>query len=114
MTIANCEQQTNNDGPVKRIVLEPVLSDNMSDDEDERFPAFARERSQTTTLSDPPTKEYKNEVQVSWKDIPSSNTEQERQHLILYVQRNSRMMVAGIVPQDQLTDEYLFNLVRFQ
>ena len=55
----------------------------------------------------------RNEVRVSWTNIPDKNNEQERDELVLYVQKNSRMMFAGTIDQSLLTDEYLKKLVRF-
>lgn len=105
------EPQMKTDGLAEQIyfVPEPLYA---SDDEEETFRPFVRERSPTmTTGSEPSTKEYKNEVQVSWKDIPDQNTEDERDHWILYVQRNSGMMFAGMVEESLITDDYIKTLV---
>ena len=52
------------------------------------------------------------EVRVSWTDIPDTNKEQERKGFVLYLQRNSRMIVAGVIDELLLNDEYLKKLVR--
>ena len=51
-------------------------------------------------------------VRVSWTDIPDTNKEQERKGFVLYLQRNSRMTVAGVIDELLLNDEYLKKLVR--
>ena len=51
------------------------------------------------------------EVKVSWTNIPERNQEQERDELVLYVQRNSRMVFAGVMEKSLLTDDYLKTLV---
>lgn len=51
------------------------------------------------------------EARVSWTDIPDTNKEQERKGFVLYLQRNSRMIVAGVIDELLLNDEYLKKLV---
>lgn len=73
-----------------------------------------RERSQTFTSDEGEDEgeHIRNEIQVSWTNIPEKNTEEEREQLILYVQQNSDMTFVGIVEQSLLTDDYLNKLVR--
>jgi hypothetical protein len=97
-----------------------------SDDESlEEFPVFRGTlsdsfRDRTTTVTShgnshphPPSSD-RHEVRISWTDIPDTNKEHERDSLVLYVQRNSRMMFAGILEQSLLSDEYLRKLVRIK
>ncbi|UJR22851.1 hypothetical protein I4U23_025880 [Adineta vaga] len=58
-------------------------------------------------------KSDRHEMLVSWTNIPDRNNEQERDELVLYVQRNSRMAFAGVMEQKLLTDEYLKTLWNF-
>ena len=46
-----------------------------------------------------------------WGNISDQNDEHERQSLVLYIQRNSRMMFAGALKQSALSEEYLQKLV---
>jgi hypothetical protein len=101
---------------VERIYLEAVnLFDTSDDDQDTfRIPIYSRERTRTITsnsdlkeLSDRP------EDQVTWTNIPDTNTEHDRDELVLYIQSNSRMIFAGIIEQSLITDDYLNKLVRF-
>ncbi len=73
----------------------------------------SRDRSRTITSSPDIHRTDRNEVRVSWTNIPDKNNEHERDELVLYVQKNSRMMFAGTIEQSLLTDEYLKKLVRF-
>jgi hypothetical protein len=59
-------------------------------------------------------KSDRQDLKVSWTNIPERNYEQERDELVLYVQRNSRMVFAGIMEKTLLTDEYLKALVSSQ
>ena len=52
------------------------------------------------------------EWHAKWENTPEKNDETERDELILYVQRNSRMTFAGIIKQHSLSEEYLGRLVR--
>jgi hypothetical protein len=52
------------------------------------------------------------EGHIKWGDIPEKNDEIERDELVLYVQRNARMLFAGIIDKNLLTEEYLQKLVR--
>ena len=52
------------------------------------------------------------EIRVSWTDIPDTNREQERKSFVLYVQQNSRMILAGVIDESLLNDDYLRKLVR--
>ncbi|CAF3371861.1 unnamed protein product [Rotaria socialis] len=47
---------------------------------------------------------------VKWGDVAEKNDEAERDELILYVQRNSRMTFAGIIEHQSLSEEYLQKL----
>ncbi len=108
------------DGLGPRIHLEQVDSFDTSDDEEafqitnRGLAVLSRERTKTITSdagSDGP-EHLRNEIQISWKNIPEKNTEHERDQLVLYVQRNSRMTFVGIIEQSLLTDDYLNKLVR--
>ena len=46
-----------------------------------------------------------------WGNISEQNDEHERESLVLYIQRNSRMMFAGTLKQSALSEEYLQKLV---
>ncbi|UJR26102.1 hypothetical protein I4U23_007448 [Adineta vaga] len=79
------------------------------------FSHFHRPRQRTlTSHSDFNDSEHKiNEHQeghASWGDVPNKNDEIERDELVLYIQRNSRMLFAGILAKNLLTEEYLQNL----
>ncbi|CAF2716999.1 unnamed protein product [Rotaria sp. Silwood2] len=50
------------------------------------------------------------ERHAKWEDIPEKNDEIERNELVLYVQRNSRMTFAGIIEKHLLSEEYLQKL----
>jgi hypothetical protein len=52
------------------------------------------------------------EGQRTWGSISDQNDEYEREPFVCYVQRNSHMMLAGVVKQTNLNDEYLQNLVK--
>jgi hypothetical protein len=53
-----------------------------------------------------------NDGQPKWGDAPDKNDEAEREELLLYVQRNSRMTFAGIMPKNLLSAEHIQKLVR--
>jgi len=107
---------------IDRIHITQVDSFENSDDENlEEFSVIHRtlsNRTATVTSNSPDLnltefhKSERNEVRVSWKNIPDRNKEHERDELVLYVQRNSRMVFAGVIEQSLLSDEYLKNLVR--
>ena len=46
-----------------------------------------------------------------WGDVPEKNDEPERDEFVLYIQRNARMIFAGIVEESSLNDEFLQELV---
>ncbi|CAF3651610.1 unnamed protein product [Rotaria sordida] len=50
------------------------------------------------------------ERHAKWDDVSEKNDETERDELVLYVQRNSRMMFAGIIEKHLLSEEYLQKL----
>jgi hypothetical protein len=50
-------------------------------------------------------------IQINWTDIPEINNEQQRHDYIVYIQRNSRMIFAGIIDETRLNDEYLKEIV---
>ncbi len=114
------ERKNTLDEPFHRIHLVQVDSfdSNTSDDDQGTFHIpnrtlsfdYSRERSSTISsdIND------RSELQVSWKDIPDKNTEDERDELVLYIQHNSRMIFAGIFEQSLLTVDYLNKLVRFK
>ena len=110
--------------PTKRIQIRRVpLIDSDVDDED--FPVVRRGlsgsyRQRTDTFTNKADFNLSNllrsdrhDAHVSWTDIPDKNNEQEREELVLYLQRNSRMVFGGLIPLHVLTDEYLKKLVRF-
>ncbi len=105
---------------VNRIHLVQVESMDTSDDDQEIFRTFNRRLSETvrertsTVTTNPDSLSDRLDAQVTWKNIPDKNTEHERDQLVLYVQRNSRMMFAGILEQGLLTNDYLTKLVRFK
>jgi hypothetical protein len=51
---------------------------------------------------------------VKWGDVPEKNDEVERDEFLLYIQRNSRMIFAGIIEKRLLNEEYLQKLVRIK
>ncbi|CAF0777970.1 unnamed protein product [Adineta ricciae] len=76
---------------------------------------FHRPRQRTlTSYSDLNDGEYNamehQEGHASWGDVPEKNDEIERDELVLYIQRNSRMLFAGILEKDRLNEEYLRKL----
>jgi hypothetical protein len=70
-----------------------------------------------TNTSDMYDTEYKYTIDpyegsTKWGDVPEKNDENERDEFFLYVQRNSRMIFAGIIEKRLLNEEYLQKLVR--
>ena len=113
--------------PTKRIQITRVaMADSDDDDRDanDELPVFRRglsnsHRERTGTFTNDANFNLSNllrsdrhDAHVSWTDIPDKNNEEERDELVLYVQRNSRMLFAGLVPLHVLTDDYLKKLVR--
>ncbi|CAF3925435.1 unnamed protein product [Adineta steineri] len=103
------------DDLIDRIHLTEIDAFESSDDDDiENFKVIHR----TTTVTSAPEviklpeifKSDRQEVKVSWSNIPDKNNENERDELVLYVQRNSRMVFAGVMEQSSLSDEYLKTL----
>ncbi|CAF4088191.1 unnamed protein product [Adineta steineri] len=79
------------------------------------FSNYYRGRQRTlTSHSDLDDPEYNNnrnqEGHAKWGDVPSQNDEIERDEYILYIQRNSRMLFAGIIEKNLITEKYLQNL----
>ncbi|CAF1269692.1 unnamed protein product [Rotaria sordida] len=83
-------------------IIDPTISDSFHD--------------RTTIISNPDfnipefLKSDRHELRVSWANISDKNIEHERDELVLYVQKNSRMMFVGVIQQSLLNDEYLKNL----
>jgi hypothetical protein len=112
----------NSTEPIDRIHITQIDSFENSDDENlEEFPVIHRtlsNRTATVTSNNPDLnlpefhKSDRHEIRVSWINIPDRNKEHERDELVLYVQRNSRMVFAGVIEQSLLSDEYLKKLVR--
>ena len=80
------------------------------------FSNFHRARQRTiTSHSELNDGEYTtsghHEGHAKWGDTSSGNDEVERDELVLYVQRNSRMIFAGITESNLLTEDYLQKLV---
>ncbi|CAF1041019.1 unnamed protein product [Adineta ricciae] len=107
---------------IDRIHLTEVYSCEYSDDENfEDFSIIHRvshQRTPTVTSnSDGRRPEFlrsdRQEMLVSWTNIPDRNDEPERHELVLYVQRNSRMAFAGIMERRLLTDDHLKTLWNF-
>ncbi len=75
-------------------------------------------RSRTGTITSNPdinsSEGLRNEVQMTWVNIPDKNLEHEQDELVIYVQENSQMIFVGIFERSLLTDDYLQKLVRFQ
>lgn len=105
-----------------------TLDDNDDEDDDdentpEEIPVISRQFSQsirdrTATVTSNPDlyisrfmASDRHDLQVSWKNISDKNKELERDELVLYVQKNSRMMFAGVIHPSLLTEEYLKTLV---
>ena len=98
------------------LLFEPIRSDEYESGYDEKdvlvlppvtFPSNAnRGRTRTVTDGD------RHNGRVIWGDIAERNDELEREEVVLYIQRNSRMMLAGIIKQSPLSAEYLRTLVR--
>jgi hypothetical protein len=89
-----------------------------NDDDLEEYPITRRDRTRTITSNPDSTtvelpKNDRHEARISWTNIPDQNIEYERDELVLYVQRNSRMMFAGVIDQSLFTDEYLKKLVKY-
>ncbi len=113
-----------------RVVFEPMQHDDDDDSCDECRPenviclppvalgtTFRARQRTITSYCDMIDTEYNNindhhEGHGKWGDTPEKNDEAERDELILYVQRNSRMIFAGIIEENLLSEEYLQNLVR--
>lgn len=81
------------------------------------FSNFHRTRQRTTTnhfeLNDTEKSgSDHHENSIKWGFVPEKNDENERDELILYVQRNSRMLFAGIFEKHLITDAFLQKLVR--
>ncbi|CAF4526958.1 unnamed protein product, partial [Rotaria sp. Silwood2] len=55
-------------------------------------------------------KSDRHELRVSWTNISDKNIEHVQDELVLYVQKNSRMMFAGVFQQSLLNDQYLKEL----
>lgn len=108
--------------PIDQITITQIdLVENSDDESLEQFEVIHRtssERTSTVTSSSPSVnipefhKNDRHEIRVSWTNIPDKNNEHERDELVLYVQRNSRMVFAGVIEYSVLTDEYLKKLVR--
>jgi hypothetical protein len=103
---------------IDRIHLTRIDTCESNDDDLEEYPITRRDRTRTIT-SNPDSitaelpKNDRHEARISWTNIPDQNIEYERDELVLYVQRNSRMMFAGVIDQSLFTDEYLKKLVKY-
>ena len=110
-----------------RLIFEAIENDNYESDCREEdiiclppmslFSNFYRTRKRTiTSYSDFNDTEYSSdehkEEYAKWGDVPEKNDEAERDEFVLYIQRNSRMLFAGIMEKSLLSEEYLQKLVR--
>jgi len=110
-----------------QLVFEPIENDSYESDCREEdiiclppmssFSNIYRGRQKTiTSHSDLNDVEYSGgehqEGHVKWGDIPEKNDEVELDEFVLYIQRNSRMLFAGIMEKSLLSQEYLQKMVR--
>lgn len=97
------------------IVFRPVHSQYETDDDDEDEDDDDKPfEHRTTTLNgdEDPLISLPAELRLSWKNIPEKNIEEERKEYVLYVQRNSRSIFAGILDPTMIKNDLLNNLVK--
>lgn len=73
---------------------------------------FYRQRRKTLTNDVEHAPTVSNDSPTKAGDVPEQNDEVERDELVLYVQKNSRITFTGVIEKSLVTDEYLQKLVR--